>query len=390
MGGKVGALASEPSGLAVSNGHLRHYGMVGGPSTSREVYGMWRTLAFVTLPVLMVGWSAGRCLAQVNLPPGFEVAWITQDPVEDRYMRINNRGQVVFTRYLPRSSEIFLYDHGRLVQLTDDDIIDFYPDINDDGTIVWSRRIGPQGPYGPALEVVLWRDGKLTQLTDDEFDNESVRINNLGHVVWQKWIGGGCADSNNVICLWDGTTTIQISDADWSHQMPALNDHDEIVWTRYDWCQSPWTSDIMLYSEGVTTRLTDGQFEPQGAELNDRGQVVWDYNDDEGQEDAIQIWQDGQTTTLTDWGIAPHLNDLGDVLLTRWYEDTQRYEVWLYRRGFFYQLTDDLFWNFDGDINNRGEAIWGACPEFPQTHVRCLRRVPPVKMPFGSAQRLPH
>ena len=33
-------------------------------------------------------------------------------------------------------SEVFLYDNGALIQVTDNDVPDTFPDINDDGTLV--------------------------------------------------------------------------------------------------------------------------------------------------------------------------------------------------------------------------------------------------------------
>ncbi|MBU0637883.1 MAG: hypothetical protein KKB50_03390, partial [Planctomycetes bacterium] len=84
------------------------------------------------------------------------------------------------------SDEIFLYEDGELIPLTDDAVRDGFPDINDDGTIVWSRGIGPDGPYGPTLEIVMWQDGELTRLTDDDVSDYGPEINNLGHIVWSS------------------------------------------------------------------------------------------------------------------------------------------------------------------------------------------------------------
>ncbi len=333
--------------------------------------------------------AALAAIAQAQVPPGFQVSWITHDPIEDRFPRMNNRGQVVFTRYLARSPEIFLYDHGRLLQLTDDDVEDGEPDINDDGTIVWVRTNGPMGQYGPCPEIVIWHEGELTQLTDDQFDNLGPRINNLGHVVWQKYIGGGCLDENCVICFWDGSNIAQVSDADSSHSGPALNDHDEIVWTRFDLCQWPWTADIFLYSDGVTTQLTDGQFEPQTPDINNQGQVVWMYNDDMGGEGAVQLWQYGQTVTLTNWGEVPHINDLGEVLFYRLDETTDFIQMWLYRPDGFYQLTGDETVNVTGDINDCGEGVWTTYTGFPESDIRYLRRTLPSKSSAGISVAVP-
>ena len=50
-----------------------------------------------------------------------------------------------------------------------------------------------------AYEIVLYRFGQpLVYLTDDDMADYNPHINNQGHVVWQKITGEGCDDSNTV------------------------------------------------------------------------------------------------------------------------------------------------------------------------------------------------
>ena len=68
--------------------------------------------------------------------PGYEIVQITDDPNFDDLAAINNCGQIVYSTRLNQttdSEEIFLYDNGKTVRLTDDDVRDAFPDINDDG-----------------------------------------------------------------------------------------------------------------------------------------------------------------------------------------------------------------------------------------------------------------
>jgi len=314
-------------------------------------------LTGLTLSVLLVGG------ARADVPPGYEIVQLTDNLYFEYQPAINNRGQIVFTRRLGAgpdhlSDEIFLYDDGELIRLTDDDVQDMCPHINDEGTIVWSRRIGADDIHGPTLEVVMWREGEMKRLTDDALNDYVGGINSRGHVVWYKWIRGGCHDANSVICFYDARTVAQISDADWSHQGAVINDDGWIAWTRYNFCEDPWTSDIMLYRNGVTMQLTDGQQCPQMEHINNRGQVVWQFHNPQNGRKALELWEDGETTLLTDWGMNARLNDYGDVYFIRWYDDDEVYQAWLYLNSSFYQLTDDPFWNIDGDINNAGEAVW--------------------------------
>jgi hypothetical protein len=53
------------------------------------------------------------------------------------------------------------------------------------------------------------------------------------------------------------------------------------------------------------------------------------------------------------------MNDRGDIQFIRWHDANETWQTWLYTHtGEFSQLTDDPFWNVDGDINEAGEVTW--------------------------------
>ena len=77
-------------------------------------------------------------------PPGYELVQITATPYREFSPRMNSRGQIVFTAQLAadhNSREIFLYDDqtGEVTQLTDNNVQDNSPAVNDEGTITWVR-----------------------------------------------------------------------------------------------------------------------------------------------------------------------------------------------------------------------------------------------------------
>ena len=324
-----------------------------------------------------------------QIPAGYEIVQVTNNAYYEFFPRINNRGQIVFTAWVDTSSrlteEIFLYDNGELIQLTDDEIQDVGPDINDEGTIVWCRGLGPIHPSAgePSLEIVMYRNGEITRLTDNfEFDI-GPRINNLGQVVWCRChevyaCGGPLID----IFMFDGKSIIQItSDAipeQVENQSPEINDFGQIVWTRYDFCDPPpgynFRSKIMMYSGGVTTELTTGQFAPLAADINNRGQVVWSFRDTTTGKRVIELWEAGLTTVVTDDGDCPAINDHSDIAFQRWDDTSQRWNAWLYRSGRFYQLTNDDRDVYVPHINNDGELTWGS-GGFPEQDICCLRRI---------------
>jgi hypothetical protein len=338
---------------------------------------MWK--AIPTVALFSVAFAA---CAAAQLPPGYEIIQVTEDAYYQPGARMNNRGQFVFMTWFDVSDrlteEIFLYDNGELIRLTDDYVQDVCPDINDDGTIVWCRGIGPINPDTgePSLEIVVYEGGELTTLTDNGDQDVGPSINNVGQIVWDRWPGGGCEDSRADIYFHDGQSIHQITDDDWSNQGAEINDFGDIVWTQYDFCVDPWESRIMMYSDHVITQISpDETFEPRGVSINNAGQVAWTFQIAWG-EHGIQLWEDGVTILFTDWGSGVRLNDQGDMYFHRWYEDESTYQAWLYVRGRFYQLSDDSFWNTNGDINNVGEAVWGS-GNYPWKDLRLLKRVRP-------------
>ncbi len=324
--------------------------------------------------------------AVAQLPPGYRIVEVTNSQRDERKPKMNNRGQVVFASRIrsdDTSGEIFLYDNGQLIQITNDNVADAMPDLNDDGTIVWSRFMGPLGPNAfPTAEIMMYRNGAITRITDDALDDWSPRINNLDEVVWQRHYevvacGGYLVD----IFMFDGRREIQIStDAlteNVENQAPEINDHTQIVWTRYDFCDPPagvfFESKIMMYSGGTITELTSGQFAPQAPDINNSGQVVWSWFDTATGRYAIDVWEAGVTTALTDDGVIPVINEWGDIAFDRWDTSRGHWDIWLYQSGAFLQITRDDFDNIVPDINDLSEIAWGT-PSRSPSNIRYMRR----------------
>ena len=337
---------------------------------------------FVLL-VVGFGWLLmGMVLAQ-QLPPGYQyVIQITNDNTYNQDPAMNNRGQFVFSkRFNPtnwETSEIFLYDiaTSELTRLTDDNVADRFPEINDAGEIVWSRRMVP----GAMFEIVLYHDGELTRLTYDSLDDRSPQINNSGLIAWNKFTEQGCAEADSDIYVYDGQCIAQVPfDLGYSNQCECLNDLGDLVWTRFNFCNEPWTAwtaEILLYSEGFLTPLTGNDEQPQLPRINNNRVVAWQHNAP-GWNKHIRMWENGVTTVLTDWGGGLRLNNRGDVVFNRWHDDSSTWQVWLYLKhtGEFYPITDDPFWNRTADINDHGDIAWMSGPTF-DADIILLKRFP--------------
>lgn len=319
---------------------------------------------------------------QVQNPPGYYVEQVTENSFFEFGPRMNNGGQIIFTAWLGetrQTQEIFLYDNGELTQLTDDDVQDVGPVINDAGLIAWSRGIGPDGPGGePTLEIVILRDGKLTRLTDNGVYDLGPSINNLGHLTWSHYMAPGCGGWFQDIYLYDGErvrpiTTDGVS-ARVEHQNPQINDGGQISWVRHDFCVDPTEGRVMLYSDGKITRISPQEtIRPNSVAINNNGVVAWNFH--LGDWRGIQLWEQGRVRLFTDWGAGARLNDNGDISFHRWQEQDRTYQVWLFRQGEFYQLSDDPFWNRSSEINNAAEVAWVSGPTF-EADIRYLRRFP--------------
>ncbi len=105
-----------------------------------------------TVPFIIMVAFAAAPRAGGQIPEGWEIVTITNDPsILDARVDMNDRGQIVFDRRTGAGDatfEIFLYDRGRLVQVTDDDTFDWDPAINNNGDIVWSRDFHDDGANG--------------------------------------------------------------------------------------------------------------------------------------------------------------------------------------------------------------------------------------------------
>jgi hypothetical protein len=321
--------------------------------------------------------------AVAQIPPGYEVIQLTDDPASERNASLNNRGQIVYESRLGAnefSGEIFLWEDGRTTRLTHDamDIRDAQPVINDHGVIVWSRYIGPSGPYGPTAELMVRTpDGVVTQLTDNDVDDTGADINALGQIVWKRRMASGCSGGVFDIYLYDGQTirpiTTNAIPEGVANQTGAINDSGQIVWTWGDFCVNPWVSEIMMWDNGVTTRVTTSHIVPFSPDINNSGLVAWGHRLQSVGRYAIDVWEAGVTRPLTDWGDGPRLNEAGMVAFIRWHIDSQTWQVWLYRGGTFWQLSDDPFWNRGPSLNDHGEVAWLSGPTVG-TDIRYLRR----------------
>lgn len=321
--------------------------------------------------------SAGA-LSQVNLPPGFE---LVEFGVNDKYTgvpAINECGQIVYTKDIWENSRLFLYDNGRITQLTqyDKGRLVMFPDINNAGTIVWTRK--PEGYEG---EVLMLRNGETVVIGEDR----SPTINNHGHVAYTRFRGRNCNASLYDIMIFDGQRSRRVYRNDWSDQDPIINDSGWITWSHANFCVVPWLADLVLYDGERVLDLLGKSAQYGPATLNDRGQVAWSVPDEVEVRHNIFVWENGNVWRLpTNISVEnPAINNSGDLFYLQWTIEANTREAWVYGRAEpeprFYRLTDDRFEDGDGDINDQGEVAWQWVVDPPQGRwgggLRFLRQV---------------
>ncbi len=298
---------------------------------------------------------------QVNLPAGFEVVeFAVSDVRTDGYMGINNCGQIVYTKGRGDTGEIFLYDNGRITQLTDNDILDGYPDINDAGTIVWCK-------YGD--RIMQLKDGRVTFVGEGYIP----RINERGDITWTLYKGQTC-HSDQDIFLRQRRDVIRITDDEFNNQSPAMNNAGVVVWGHGNFCVRPQTSEVWMYDDGQITVMPTEETYATGPTINDNGLVAWST------QTGVELWQDGKKSKLEEWTLTPELNNRGDMKLVR---QRDYNESWLRRiedgNAVYYQLSDDIHSNSGGDINDLAEVVWRFVENPPRGDfgggVRFLRRI---------------
>jgi hypothetical protein len=305
---------------------------------------------------------------EVYVPPGFEVLQITDGPhLMYSGPKINNCGQFVFAKSLDGSNEgleIFLYDDGELIQITDDDCADRDPDINDNGRIIWQKELVP-GDYF-SCEIAMYEDGETTILTDGAFPKALPRINNLGHAVWYKSLGGS-GDPANII-FYDGLHMNRLTDDGYRNVYPVINDYDEIAWVRLT--LGSWASTVVLWINGETTELWTDDEGARTFDINNNTQIVWSASA------GIFLWEGGEVELFMSSGGSAYLNNDGDMAFSGWNDGVDAWEQWLWLDGDFVQLTAGLPPNNGGTINDFREVPWLRHEEdFLLSNVMLLRPI---------------
>lgn len=290
--------------------------------------------------------------AQVNLPPGFETVEIAVDERFTSPPSINNCGQIVYSKeetVPPYGPEIYLYDNGRITQITHNDIPDDFPVINDAGDMAWIRYV----PELDRVQLVFLRDG-IETVVDEAWALTGVEINSSGHLVWSHYFDGNCNWDLRVM-FWNGSQVTQITPPDeYYDQSPAINDLDDIVWTHMNVCVTPWTGRIQAFWDQQIVDLPSVDSQEQGSDISNSRHIVWSAGQD------VVEFRNGMVNVVAAHGAVPKVNSAGEIYAPVWSVIRELWEPYVFvpkDRGYVaYRFGQGASSYTDGANNDYGEA----------------------------------
>jgi hypothetical protein len=278
------------------------------------------TCVLFVFSAILVFLFPGTGRAQTNPDPSFAYSMQVIDAGNCERPRLNNAGEVVYTKRTGDQYQVWSSIRGRISAGP----MDRDPDINDDGEIIWRFGDGGQGANGIASSS----RGTLYSSTGQNPYYDSQRINSSGEVV--------CSVENRIYSLTRGNLSSPPTGSD---RDSALNNLGEVVYRAYRWTGPAFS--IQSTVQGVLFSL-DSSYLGYPA-INDAGEVVWT--------DQSNVWSStrGVIRTATNLDSRLAINAHGEVV---WVEDRQ---VFSSIRG---QLTHDSVFKSRPDINDRGEVAW--------------------------------
>jgi len=236
-----------------------------------------------------------------------------------------------YDRSGPGDYEVFYHDGSVNVQVTDNDVHDYGPDI-DGTTVVWGGADGTVSPDADT-EVKVWSGSGTTSLTANDYSDNNPLMSG-SYIVWKAWPGTG-----NVLRLYNGSST---NDIPASGDASAYQiDGNRVVWHYYD----GEDAEIFYFDGSTTTQLTNNStndFDP----VIEGDIIAWYGGSGSSQEIYIyDISTAGPVTAITNNSNSDQLPDIsGNFIVWRGWDGSD-YEIFYYNLvdGTTHQVTDNAY-----------------------------------------------
>jgi hypothetical protein len=228
------------------------------------------------------------------------------------------------------------------IQISSASHIDGWPQINVNNYVVW--RVNDYSDY----EIFLYNGTSTIPITNNLYGDHGARINANDHVVWY-----GNDGIDYEIFLYDGSSTTQITNDAYFDLFPQINANDHVVWQGYDGIDY----EIFLYDGSSTTQITNNAYNDVVPQINANGYVVW--RGDDGIDYEIFLYDGTSTTQITNNAyndVDPQINANGYVVWRG--DDGSDYEIFLYDGTSTIQITNNAYNDLDPQINANGYIVW--------------------------------
>ena len=240
----------------------------------------------------------------------------------------------------------------RLTNTPDNEFINGHPVINDDRIIAWSAG------YKWAEEIFLYDGSTTIQLTNNEYIDGYPEINQFGKVVWYGFDG-----QDEEIFLYDGTSVTQLTDNSYHDFTPKINSASHVAWRSHDDMGTnpliPENPEIFYYDGSSVTRITDNLWGDHIYGLSDNGEMVWTQTNSSS---GIAYFDGNTIFALSETGGGPYMNSKGHVV---WGEsfpipDGSQGDIFLYDGTNTHRITDTPLNDDNPHMNENDHVVWQA------------------------------
>ncbi len=359
-----------------------------------------RSLPWMVLLLLVLGVGVYSQAANPDKRsdiPGYSFEQLTDNDFKDNDQRVSSSGNVVWVAgyNLPGATgpegdtEILFFDGNSTIQLTDDDWDEWRPVVSDLGGIAWQ---GPQN--GIDSDIYFFDGATVTRITDDtgaETFDRYPDINNDGILVWGRW------NVNH----WEWASIDTINQATFTTHgtgyRPHINNSSEIV--LQETIVDP-NGNLVLQLPSANSL---GYSAYRRREINDLGQLAIEADpvfpqqkDSEGPRDIL-FWDGSEMKRLygstEEWIGRADLNASGVIAwegyggLPGSQSGRDDREIFVYRADMdrIIQLTDDEDVDVWPTVSEDGRVFWSGLGAYPgYTSVRWDREIF-IATPNGDA-----
>lgn len=290
----------------------------------------------------------GAALKIYKLSNG-EVSWVSEGKPAG-IPALNDRGEIVWLAVKEGMIVAYFYSEGVVSQIENLGPRSFHRTINDLGDVVLSS--GGELKSKILLNIYWSRAGTAAVPLTQGGMNIFPDINDEGQIVWE-----GTDDEGIQIFLGSGVSTKRITENSTEYYSKRaglyrkMNKSGQVVWTSTE----EGTHHIYLYTDGMTHRITK-EGDNRLPQINDRGQVVWLSFEKEGK--GIYLYDDGVATRISEakYNDFPYLNNLGQVVWQA--REGKYYSVFLYDKGKITRISEQGTDSVFPKINDLGQIAW--------------------------------